>query len=419
MAQLPDMEKTMPSVALQERVDEEVAGEGEDFNAKRLTLLSVGHLFDDCYPGFLGPLLPLLIPKLGISIALAGFLATLQTVSSSLTQPVYGYLADRIPSRLFVVLGVGFSALFFSLIGVAPHYVILVALVVLGGAGVAAFHPSAAVMVSQSSRRRRTFGMSVFISAGNLGFAVGPLLITFAVAAVGLGMSFITIIPGVVMAVLLYRFAPKKKLAPLRPPPAGEGPSTGRGYVLPLVALVAIVVLQSSASTTFSIFVPTYLQSKGFDFVTAGAAVSVFLFGGSAGVLASGYLADAVGRRRIIALSLLGAAPLLYLFLNTNGFLSLVLLGIAGFLLQAPSPLTTVMGQELVPRSANTTSGLVMGFAWGLGAISLTAVGIAADRVGLPSALAVIAVLPILGALLAATLPKRARPGAPAVRGGS
>ncbi|MCL5256827.1 MAG: MFS transporter [Chloroflexi bacterium] len=391
--------------------------EAASFEAKNVAVLGFGHLMGDCYPAFISPLLPLLIPKLGLSIGLAGILATLQTVSGSLTQPIFGYLADRISGRLFIVVGVAVSAVFFSLVGLAPNYPVLLLLVLIGGAGVASFHPSGAVMVSEASRQRRNFGMSLYISAGNVGFAIGPMLITTAVMVLTLERSFVVAIPGIVMAMLLLRFAPHRKATRIASAPATQPEPVRSDYLRPLVFLVAVVVLQSSTAVTFSTFVPTYLQGEGYSLLDSSIAVSLFIFCGSLGVLASGYLADAIGRYRIIVFGLLFSAPLFYLFLHTSGFLSLIILGLAGFLIQAPSPLTIVMGQELVPKSANTISGLVMGFAWGLGAFFLTAVGLAADRIGLPTAMTLMTSLPILAVLVSTGLPRERRRQVVSVKG--
>ncbi len=47
----------------------------------RTGLLSVGHLVNDGFGGFFAPLLPLLIHRLDLSLALAGVLGTIRIVT--------------------------------------------------------------------------------------------------------------------------------------------------------------------------------------------------------------------------------------------------------------------------------------------------------------------------------------------------
>ena len=105
--------------------------------------LTVAHLANDAYVAFLHPLLPRLMDKLGLSIAAAALLSVILSLASSLPQPVMGYLADRVGRRWLVALGPIVSGIFLSLIGLAPSFGVLVALLTLGGLGSAFFHPPA------------------------------------------------------------------------------------------------------------------------------------------------------------------------------------------------------------------------------------------------------------------------------------
>jgi FSR family fosmidomycin resistance protein-like MFS transporter len=97
---------------------------------------------------------------------------------------------------------------------------------------------------------------------------------------------------------------------------------------------------------------------------------------------------------------------------------------LGGLLLQSTLPVNVTYAQQLAPVGAATVSSLMMGFAWGMGAVMVPLVGWMADRVGLPSALLAISALPLVAAALAAQLPERAQgdpaappaPGTPATR---
>ncbi len=159
--------------------------------------LSAGHFISDAYSNFLGPLLPLLVLKLKLSIAQAGWLAAMQVISSSLTQPAYGYLSDRYLKRLFAVFSPLVTVVFMSFLGVAPNYLTLALLLLCGGVGIASFHPQSAALASSASRHRKGLGMSIFVTSGTIGYSLGPVIITSAVATFGLERSYWVMVPGV------------------------------------------------------------------------------------------------------------------------------------------------------------------------------------------------------------------------------
>ena len=105
---------------------------------------------------------------------------------------------------MLAALGVGFA-------GVAPSFELTALAVGIGGLGVAAFHPEGARYANYASGDRRGTGMSFFSVGGNLGFALGPILITPAVLLFGLsGPLIVAIVPAVVAVVLAVEL-PKLK----------------------------------------------------------------------------------------------------------------------------------------------------------------------------------------------------------------
>src|SRR5215813_12913920 len=118
----------------------------------RLSLLAGAHCAVDLYASFFTPLLPLLIAKFHLSLTLVGLLVAFGSMSSSLTQPFFGWWSDRLRRPWFVAFGPLMGALFLSAVGAAPNYAALVGLLLLGGLGTAAFHPQAASLVGGEGR---------------------------------------------------------------------------------------------------------------------------------------------------------------------------------------------------------------------------------------------------------------------------
>ena len=365
--------------------------------------LSGGHFLIDCYSSMFGAFLPFLHQQLDLSLAEAGILGGVLSFSSAFMQPVYGYLADRMRKPVFTALGPGLAGLFISGLGLAPSFWALLIMVILGGAGISAFHPQAASIVSQSAGRRKGFHMSVFVTTGMLGFALGPVYITTVIALVGLGSSLWAGLPGVAMSLYLLLYGPKPSQ------PAALHHRTLLSRLMeqrkPLLILYLLVVIRGTIQVIFVAFLPLYLTLHGYGEGQAAQVLSLFLLaGGSAGFL-GGILSDRFGGKGILAVSMVGSLPLLMAFLWSQGPISIALCILGGGVLLSTSPVNVVMAQQMVPEATSTISALLMGFAWGVGGLLLPVVGFVSQTVGLQWSMTVIVLLALPGFVLALKLP--------------
>jgi FSR family fosmidomycin resistance protein-like MFS transporter len=369
----------------------------------RLGLLALGHFTIDAYSSFFSPLLPLLVVKLGLSLTLVGALVALAAVSSSFAQPLFGWLADRMHRPWFVAFGPLVAALFLSGIGLASGFWPLVALLTLGGAGVASYHPQAAVLARHAAARP-SVAMSIFVTGGTLGFSLGPMFAVAVVGAFGLERTWLAALPGIVVSSLLAAwFMRERSAAPeraARPALAELGP-----VLRPLTLLYLCVVCRSAVSYGFMTFLPLHLAARGFAVSTGGAVLTAYLASGAVGGFFGGWLAEHWGGRRVVVTSFVAAAPLFLGFLalpDTAGLASLIL---GSFALQSSLPVNVVLGQELAPRHSSTVSSLLMGAAWGVGALLIGPIGALADLHGLRVALLLLALLLLAGFGCALALP--------------
>jgi MFS transporter, FSR family, fosmidomycin resistance protein len=367
--------------------------------------LSVGHFINDAYSNFLGSLLPLLVHKLNISIAQAGWLVAVLVISSSFTQPMYGYISDRYSTRLFAVFSPLVTAVFMSCLPLAPNYWTLALLLACGGVGIASFHPQSAALTVVASGQRRGLGMSIFVTSGTIGYALGPILITYAVAYLGLEQSYLVMIPGLIAFALLFFLVP----ATDHPPKSANRTSLSdslRFVWQPLLLLYILVVIRSTVQMCFVNFLPLYFMQKGLSPTFAGKLTTIFLFFGAVGGFSGGALADRFGGRSVISFSMLLSSPFIIVFLMTEGASSYAALALGGLALLSTLPVNIVMAQNLVPQSASVISALMMGFAWGMGGMLVPVIGRIADAAGLGRALLVVAMLPLAGFVVSLLLPK-------------
>ena len=367
-------------------------------------LLSTAHLVLDSYSSFLFQLLPILTINLHLSPTGAAWLSPALMVSSSLMQPVYGMISDRYLRRSMAVHGPLIAAIVFSLLGLATDLPTLFLLVILGGAGVGAFHPQGAAMVSRAVatgglERRQGLVMSIFSSAGTVGYALGPLLIAAAVAICGLERSWVTIVPGVIIWLVMWRYCPPLELNRAHHDQPQLGPALRR-VLLPLTLLYFAVVFLSAVSVSIQTFLPFQLQSSGLSDAERSLVLAGFIFFGGVGGFFGGSLADRFGARRVTIIAMLLAPPLLILALLLPGWQGYLLLMAGGTMLNLPIPISVVMAHRLVGFGASTVSALMMGFAWGAGALLAPLAGELSRSIGFTTALIAVSFLPLVSALL-------------------
>ncbi|HJZ66936.1 MAG TPA: MFS transporter [Blastocatellia bacterium] len=375
-----------------------------------LAALCAGHFVNDSYSSIIYPLLPLIKLKLDLTSAQVFWLAPLYAISSSLMQPVYGFISDRYFRRFFAVFGPTITGVFVSMIGLAPSYGILIVLLVAGGIGIGSFHPQAAAMAATAANERRRVGMALFSALGTLGFAIGPLVITRVVSAYGLEHSYYIIGTGILMSAVLYRVCPSLpapvKLAPGIEKIKWQLLGALRTAWKPLTLLYLITVVRSGLQMTTNNFLPFVLQERGYSLTETGNMLTVFLLLGGLGGVAGGFTAERFSGRAVTLYSGLLAGPLMIGAFTTTGAVSVICLGLGGFMLLSTIPVIVAMAQELVPGQTSTVSALMMGAAWGIGALAPQALSNFVPAFGFRKVMIFASAVTLVTAVLAYFLPR-------------
>jgi FSR family fosmidomycin resistance protein-like MFS transporter len=396
--------------------------------------IAFAHAVNDSYAYILPPLLPVLLSQSGITLGMGASLVSLQLLVSSVLQPLIGHWADQSGGgRWMSWSGVLLSGLGAAALGYAPGFAGLGLAMMITGAGTALFHPVSAALVAQAApAAQRGFWMSAYISAGNLGLGLGPLLVglvliqagglgagaagtagglaaTGAGGATGLGSTWILFLPAAIAAALVWR------LAPTRPGRRGATSSPVlalfRQHWRLLVVLVSVVAVRSWASTSLSTFLPVLATRHGAEPAQAAGVLTVFLISGGIGGLVGGAAADRLGRDRVVVGSLLLSVPF-GVYLGLVGWFDLTVwlaAAAVGFFLNGSWVSLTVRAQESIPGSIAMMSGLMLGLSIGLGGLAVTPIGILAEQIGLGTVLTGVACLPLLAALMMRFLPRAAR----------
>jgi FSR family fosmidomycin resistance protein-like MFS transporter len=376
-----------------------------------LTWLIFAHFANDLYVNFQNALLPVLAEAHHFSLAQAGVLVSIATISGSILQPIFGYLADSARIRALAVVGLASTVLGSSLLGVAPSYGALAFLSLVYGFGIAAFHPQSAGLVHQLSGEKKGTRFATYIMAGQTGQALSPLIAAYVAVRAGLPWVAATAIPGLIMAVILYRVVPWHLRAPHKADaPGGQDLKAAlRQNLRGLVRLMGLVLSRSLVVQCMLALLPFLYKARGAPATAGAAAITAMVFAGALGGMAAGYLSDRYGRRRVLFVSFLAATPLFLGGILGSGPIAVVLLALGGGVLFGSSSLVTVEAQSLLPTHASTAAGLMMGMGMGMGGLLVGTVGALAQVFGIVKVLTIVSLLPVPGSLLTLTLTHEGR----------
>ncbi|HET7466091.1 MAG TPA: MFS transporter [Candidatus Dormibacteraeota bacterium] len=352
----------------------------------KLITLMLGHLTVDSYVGVIPVLYPLLIGRFDLNLATVGLISLAYSGMAAISQPLFGVIADRYGTRL-TGLTLAWTAVTFALVGFVPTFPLLVALACASGLGSGAFHPLGALDVrALLPKRSRSAGMSIYVTAGTVGVAIGPLIGISLFSFFGLHGTGLLVLPGIATGTyLLWRMGRLKTGAATE-----RKPAPASTQVVPMLALAAVIGVMMSRSWTvyvFQSFTPTWYKELGYGPGFYGPLVTTLVLSSAVGTVGCGALADRYGRRTVIIATLVLSIPaiLLYtLFPGPWAFLT----GIAiGFLAASTAPLMLLMAQQLMASRAGLASGLVMGLGFVTGAVGVPINGAIGDAIGLQRSL--------------------------------
>jgi len=353
-----------------------------DFQLDRVLTIISAHFIHDTYSAFLAPLLPSLIDKFSLSYTQAGSLSAI-TQLPALLNPIIGYLDDKVNLRIFIILAPAIAATTMSCLGLPPSYLSLMLLLFITGVSNAAFHALAPAMIARSSGRLVGRGMSLFMAAGELGRTIGPVLASWGLLTFTLqGMFPIAILGWIASLAIFLRF---------RGFPLHVEKQTGFRELLPFAGrlflpLFAIMFFRSFLTTALGVYLPTLLEGEGASIWRANSTLALYQLAGVFGAFLGGTVSDHLGRKPVLfAVSVL--APIMVLvFLNTNSWLVIPVLVLAGLLGLSAQPILLAIVQDQLPAHRSVGNGLFMALSFICLSLASVGIGIIGDRIGLRQA---------------------------------
>ena len=386
--------------------------------------VTIGHAAHDTWYGVAPILLASLSGQMRLSNADIGLMLLLYQALSSVSQPFFGQLSERVGGRPLAVGAILWTTLMFSGTLFAQSKLVLALCIFLAGLGSGAWHPQGAANATISGGERLgATTASIFFQGGTLGMALlGSALGGYLLNAFGrdslLLLSFITVL----VALSVVRRMVPRRIAVARGTPRPGRPNKAtidRRLRLPLAFLLLATALRSLAYHSVNTYIPKYQQDLGVSPAVYGLVLSLFLIATAVGGVAGSYLADRVGLRRVLAGSMALGGLFFFPFVRTCGVWSYASLVLSGFLLGPSHVLLIVTAQRRFPQRMATASGIFLGFNFGSGAVGAWLLGVLADQVGLSSVLGALTWALVGASLCALVAVPRALPGPDWRRGDS
>lgn len=376
-----------------------------------LVALAAAHGLNDAMQSIISAIYPLLKSNLNLTYGEIGLIALTYQISSSIMQPLFGYVFDKKPAGWFLPVGLCCTMCGLILIAFSGGLYSVMGAVFVSGIGSSIMHPEASRITSLASGGKRGLAQSIFQVGGSTGFALGPLLAAlfvreqtcvakFAVLAV---LAMVSIVP----ACRWYsrRIAARETSLPVSN--AAESGALPRRTVWFVMAILMFLVFSKNFYTvSFSNYYTFYLMSKfGVSIETSQVMLFVFLLSTALGTLVGGPVGDKYGRRLVIWWSILGSAPFALAMPYANFEWTVALSVIIGLIMSSAFSAILVYAQELLPMKVGLVSGIFFGFAFGIAGVSSAVLGKIADATDIQFVYNLCSFFPLLG-IVAYFLPR-------------
>ncbi|NNJ10032.1 MFS transporter [Chloroflexales bacterium ZM16-3] len=389
------------------------------FRNRQLMAVVSGHFMIDVLNSTGAVLLAVLAVPLGLSNGQIAAALTAYLLIGSLSQPLFGLLADHLhgKSMLLAAIAVSWMGVCYMLVAIAPSWSLLLPVFLLAPLGSGLFHPVGTASAALAEPERASSATAIFFFGGQAGLAFGPFMVGYLTGQFhSLGiipLALLAIIP----ATLLFLAGgsqsgyAQRAARPARP----QAPRKQIALSL-IIAFVALVAVRSSIQQTYQAFLPKLFSDRGWDPTMFGLLAGVFMGAGAIGQVINGGLADRFGMRVMVIWPLLLSVPVgILCFVSPSTWVIFATCAAAGMLVGGQHSVLVVYAQRLLPVKQGFAAGLILGFTFASGAIGTWMAGLLADVVGLQTVMAYLPLLGVAAALLGVALPGRDRPVAATV----
>ncbi len=371
------------------------------FQSGNVILVAASHMLHDIYSSFLAPLRPLLIEKFGISLALASIWDLIMRIPWFLN-PLIGIIAERTAPRYFIILTPAITAIVMSLLGLAPSFTIICILLFTMGISSAIFHVPAPTMIKRLSGKSTGRGMSYYMFGGELARTAGPLIITASVSYWGLEGIWRLIPFGLIASFILFLKLRNIKISDeikRKPSETKDLLPVLKKYLPFFSVLIGITLFRAIMKSSLTAFLPTfYYSERGESLWFANSALAAFQLAGAIGTILAGGISDRIGRRSTLLIISIMSPIMMFMFINSEGWVSFVFLILLGFFVFAPGPVLIALVQDRSKEFPVFMNSIYMTLSFVTSAFAVFFAGLMGDWIGLEKTYLIASILS-LGAI--------------------
>jgi MFS transporter, FSR family, fosmidomycin resistance protein len=379
-----------------------------DFKIIDVLAISLAHHIHDIYTSFLAPLKVVISEAFGLNNFMFGTLSVAQRLPT-LLNPFIGILAEKVRIRYLMIVSPTITAVAMSLIGTAPDYYSLLALVFISGISSMLFHVPTPVMMRQVSGSRVGKGMSYYMMGGEFARTLGPVVVLAAVDLWGFDGIFHLIPAGLLSSIILYIRFRKVDLSKNFSKLADEGSHIKvlLKHTRMLGIISAIIFFRGAMKSAFTYYLVGYLHEVGWGIWLSGIALSTIYLSGTVGVFFTGRISDLIGRRTVLLIVSIVSPLLMLLFTISDGYAAFPILIVVGFFLLAPTPVFLSMVNSIDSKHVTFLNGVFMTSNFLTSSLATMLAGFAFDTIGYEPAFKISAIVALLAIPSVLLLPKK------------
>lgn len=342
-------------------------------------LVSFGHFWHDIFTAFVTPLLPVLKTNFGLDYLQAGWILIAIRIPSLLSANIAGF-AEKHNPKWFVIFCPLLTSIVITLIGIAPNYYVIMLLVFIAGLSAAGFHVPAPTLLKRSAPNRIGVAMTSFQIGGEAARTLGPLIIVFILATIGIDKMYMLIPVSALVSFGFYLAFNKIDVSlDVKEKKQGSIIDTLKEGKFIFILVAGISVQKSLISTIMKSFLPLYLQNSGESLLNSNAALSVVQASTVAGVIVAGLVIDRIGAKKILYIVVSAATIFVTLFILVPGLPLYVMLVLIGFFSFASMPAIYTLIQGYGFEFPTTANGVFITVNFGITSLMLIIAGRISD----------------------------------------
>ena len=342
-------------------------------NARTRSLLftSLAHFLNDSFLVTMSILITYYI-DMHVSSAFLGGMAALVNLLSGLVSPLVSNRADRTGGHVRLMT-IGFMLIGASMASFTGTFIYggitRLALIGLGstllGLGLSFYHPLGGSILQYSYGSQAGKALGINGSAGSVGRAVFPAIMTIAIAYLGGSEALAIIAAYVFVLATIIDLGLRHVRMPATRESAARSFSRLSRYSYLLVPLTTIVFIRAIFMTGVMTYVPTYVEHLVGSRVLMGVIVTTSYATAIVGQPLFGWLVSRYGGRNVVILTTLASTVLYIVFLLVRSpILITTLLGLYSFFAMSGFPVLLGYVSEVVDSSVRAQANSIV---WGIG----------------------------------------------------